>query len=238
MKAIGWILSIGIAVLVVCLLARAHVPPELLLVWSSGAVCLGWVVALVTIPWNLHFHARAVRADLERTASRGVAVEPERIAETVRIARRTLVVSIAAHIVSAAIVGAIAAWSRHPLWLWFGGFFLVSVGFRPGFEYFRHLRHRLRRIHDDARYPFEDVASLIGRVDANGSSLYLAQHAIADLERRLDAARDEARKRDEETDQRIAQIVRRFDETLDRLTDNREIVAGLKAFLRMVRTDA
>ena len=33
-------------------------------------------------------------------------------------------------------------------------------------------------------------------------------------------------------------LTRKFDESLDRLTDNRELIAGIKAFLRMIRGDS
>jgi hypothetical protein len=36
----------------------------------------------------------------------------------------------------------------------------------------------------------------------------------------------------------LAALARKFEESLDRLTDNRELISGIKAFLRMVRDPA
>jgi hypothetical protein len=145
--------------------------------------------------------------------------------------------SIAAHAISALVLVAVARLSGRMVWYYFAAFFLLSVAFRPGFEYFRYLRARLTSILADARYPFEDVATLITRVDANASNVQICQ---ADLERirdALEALKTSTRQRDDEHDRRLASVSRGFEETLDRMTDNREIVAGLKAFLRMVRTE-
>jgi hypothetical protein len=38
-----------------------------------------------------------------------------------------------------------------------------------------------------------------------------------------------------EVHRRLEGVARKFDEALDRLTDNREVISGLKAFLRLVR---
>ncbi|TXS19210.1 hypothetical protein EAO70_10280 [Streptomyces sp. adm13(2018)] len=39
----------------------------------------------------------------------------------------------------------------------------------------------------------------------------------------------------DETDRRIAALAREFESTVNRLTDNEEIITGLKAFLRLLR---
>ena len=38
-----------------------------------------------------------------------------------------------------------------------------------------------------------------------------------------------------ELEGKIAALTRKFEESLDRLTDNRELISGIKAFLRMIR---
>ncbi|MGW2349103.1 hypothetical protein [Actinacidiphila glaucinigra] len=41
--------------------------------------------------------------------------------------------------------------------------------------------------------------------------------------------------RAEDADRRITALAREFEATIDRLTDNEEIITGLKAFLRLLR---
>ena len=238
MKFIVSLLGVLVCAAIVWLLAQMHLAPDALLAWISGAVCLGWLVALVTVPWNLHFRARGVLIELQRVATRGIRVEPARVEETRRIVRRTLGASIAAHAISATVLVVVARLSGRTVWYYFAAFFLLSVAFRPGFEYFRYLRVRLTSILADARYPFEDVATLITRVDAVSAGAQICQTDVDRLREALEALRVATRERDDAHDRRLASVARRFEETLDRLTDNREIVSGLKAFLRMVRAES
>ena len=53
-----------------------------------------------------------------------------------------------------------------------------------------------------------------------------------------DAALARADKQRGDLDLKIAALARKFEESLDRLTDNRELISGIKAFLRMVRDPA
>ena len=236
-KSLAALVSVLVCAAIAWLLVQMHLDPDTLLLWISGAVCLGWIVALVTVPWNLHFRARGVLLELQRVSTRGVRVEPARVDETVRIVKRTLWASIAAHAVSALVLVAVARLSGRVVWYYFAAFFLLSVALRPGFEYFRYLRGRLTTILADARYPFEDVATLITRVDAVTSNVQLCQNDLERMRDAIEALRKTTHDRDDEHDRRLVSVARRFEETLDRLSDNREIVSGLKAFLRMVRAE-
>jgi uncharacterized protein YoxC len=63
----------------------------------------------------------------------------------------------------------------------------------------------------------------------------------ADLARVQDAQasdRELARSRDEDLGRRIDKMIRRMQETLDGLTDHQEVQAGIRALVRMIRTDA
>jgi hypothetical protein len=43
--------------------------------------------------------------------------------------------------------------------------------------------------------------------------------------------------RDHELDRRLDAVGRQFEDTISRLTDNQEVIAGIKAFLRLLRTE-
>jgi len=51
------------------------------------------------------------------------------------------------------------------------------------------------------------------------------------------ADRAAARSRDEDLGRRIDQMVRRIEATLDGISDHQELLAGLRALVRMVRSD-
>ncbi|GAA3483422.1 hypothetical protein [Streptomyces yanii] len=59
------------------------------------------------------------------------------------------------------------------------------------------------------------------------------------MRRTVDALAMNTYERTEEANRRIAALGREFESTVNRLTDNQEIIAGVKAFLRLLRsTDA
>jgi hypothetical protein len=61
------------------------------------------------------------------------------------------------------------------------------------------------------------------------------KESLQELRHKLDAASGESVARDQETRRRIDAVARKFEETIDRLTDNQEIISGIKAFLRLVQ---
>lgn len=74
-----------------------------------------------------------------------------------------------------------------------------------------------------------------------GDIAHARQLLTADLARVQDAQaadRDAARARDEELGRRIDKMVRRIEDTLDGMSDHQELQAGLRALVRMIRTDA
>ena len=64
------------------------------------------------------------------------------------------------------------------------------------------------------------------------------RETLATLRGEHDAAVLRADRQRSELDLKIAALARKFEESLDRLTDNRELISGIKAFLRMVRDPA
>lgn len=69
---------------------------------------------------------------------------------------------------------------------------------------------------------------------------HAAEHlAAADTELRdlLDALRTTARQRDDHLDGRVDALGRRFEQAVGELADHQDMIAGLKAFLRVLRTE-
>ena len=144
-------------------------------------------------------------------------------------------VSIALHVASAALVGLGSWWSAEPLGSAFSALFLLSTLFRPAVEYYRYLRRQLTEVLEEVKYPREDVARLICDVDAGKEQLKLQEQQHLELTRELARLEADSVARSAGAQRRLEAVTRKFDESLDRLTDNREVIAGLKAFLRLVR---
>src|SRR5207248_3226472 len=129
---------------------------------------------------------------------------------------------------------------------YFAGFYLLSTLFRPGVEYYKYLRSRLYELGNEVKYPREDVIKLRADVMELKSRVSRHEDQIQELEKQLGEqgyrlemrVQQEAQAgvaRHQELDRRFGSLGRKFEETVDRLTDNQEIIAGVKAFLRLVK---
>ncbi|MDT7839225.1 hypothetical protein [Streptomyces justiciae] len=199
-----------------------------------------WLLLLLTVPWNLYFRAHAVLADI--AVSRGLEISPTRDAEARRIARAMLRTAVAGHVVTAAVVAAVTWATGAFTGYWFAAFFLLSTFFRPAGSWFGQLRRRRGALLKDVTYPRDDVIELNARLDRAETGTRVLEEkaeeqyrALAELRPTVDAVAMSAYERAEEADRRIAALGREFESTVNRLTDNQEIIAGVKAFLRMVR---
>jgi hypothetical protein len=222
------------------LIFAVHVSLSTVLSVGMGALCLLWLVLLLTVPWNVYFQARELIREIQTSREQGLEVPPGRDEEARRIAVRMRAAAIGAHLLSAAILTVITYFSGATVGYYFVGFYLVSTVFRPTGAWFAHLRGRLSTMLNEVRYPRDDVLDLKQRVTA--------------LEHRADTADEGARRlgeedrelrdlvkgcelRDHELDRRLDAVGRQFEDTISRLTDNQEVIAGIKAFLRLLRTE-
>ena len=211
------------------------VAPALLLTWAAGGAALLWLIVLVTLPWNLHLRAREVLADLQRSRAAGIAVTGDQLAYAARVKRWTLVTSLAIHLLSAVVALLLAVFGGQALGYPFAGFYLLSSLVRPASAAIQQVRRRLESIADDARFPRDDVLKLRGQVAAHEEATRRLTDDLDALRRQHEAlaALNEAQRA--AFDQKLLALTRKFEESLERLTDNRELIAGIKAFLRMVR---
>lgn len=214
-----------------------HVPFAAVVTVLMAAVCLAWLVALVTFPWNVYFHAKEVLFEIRRSREKGIVVAAEREEEARGVERRMLAFCVVAHLASAFLV-AVAAWlSGERAGYVFSAFYLLSTFFRPAAAYYRYLRERLGQILDEVRWPLPDVASLRDRVTTLEAKVERAEERLRDLGVTADVDRTAAMSRADALDRKLTTVARGFEESLHKLTDNREVIAGIKAFLRLVRAD-
>jgi len=141
-----------------------------------------------------------------------------------------------------------------------------TTAFRPAAAYLGHVRARIKILTRESTHPRDDVATLLEKAEGlqdavddlwsglrqAGDDLRHSEATLAgdigharqllttDLARLQDAQaadRDAARSRNEELARRIDAMVRRIETTLDGLSDHQELLAGLRALVRMVRAD-
>ena len=256
----------GSALLIAWLTRVVSLPLTALLTIGVLVIALTWLIVLTTVPWNLYFAARRAAADMAVSRERGISVRAAYDEEAGRIARRMLRFALSAHFVTAVAAAIIAYVSGREAGYYVAGIFLLSTAFRPAAAYVAHVRERIAVLTRESTFPREDVATmqaqvmaLEGRAEALTSNLsdqrdnLIAHQAAlaetiahtrellsADLSRLADAQaadRAEARAREDELGRRIDQMVRRIEAAVDGVSDQQDLLAGLRALVRMVRSE-
>jgi hypothetical protein len=229
-------------------------------------IALTWLITLVAVPWNLYFAARRAAQEMAVSRERGIAVRPAYDAEAGLISRRMLWLAIGGHVGTALAAAAVALFSGNKAGYYLAGVFLLSTAFRPASAYFFHVRERIGVLTHESTHPRDDVISLQyqmdeikrsteelrAQVDRTGSDLRRAEAKLADttahtqnlltadlnrLQEAQQADRTQAHSRDDDLKRQIDQMVRRMEAALDGISDHQELVAGLRALVRMVRSE-
>ncbi|WP_133910561.1 hypothetical protein [Streptomyces sp. NBC_00582] len=243
-RFLGAVVAVVVAAAALVFAYVAGAPPAVVFAVGAGVLSLLWLMLLLTVPWNLYFRAHAVLAEIAVSREKGMEISEARDAEAARIARAMLRAAVAGHVVTAAVVVAVTWATGEFTGYWFAAFFLLSTFLRPAGAYFGQLRRRLGTLLKDVKYPRDDVVELRARLDrAEAGTRVLEEKAeeqykaLAELRRTVDALALSTHERAEGTDRRMAALGREFESTVNRLTDNQEIIAGVKAFLRLLRSD-
>ncbi|WP_433361403.1 hypothetical protein ACQPZX_28420 [Actinoplanes sp. CA-142083] len=251
----------AVALLLAWLGRLAGLPVSALLAVGGGVAALMWTVVLVTLPWNLYFDARQVLRRNEVARERGVNVPEGSDREARLIARRTLILALAGHLGTALVTAAFAAVTGSLIGYYLSAFYLISTAVRPAQAFLAHLRERIGILRRDGAFPYEDVAALRGRVHQLGSEFGVLREtfgearaaASAELHRvgkaladdlaqlrvqlgRLESAqatdRADYRALNERTRNRIDEMSRRIESTLDGIGDHQALLTGARALVR------
>lgn len=222
-----------IALLVAALAFKVEV--ALVATLAMGVICLAWLVAIVVLPWNLLFRARHLLAEMARSERRGIAVDAEARIEAKQVASRMFRLSVALHLVSALLLCLGSFLLGQRLGYAFAGLFLLSTLFRPAVEYYRYLHAKLGGYLNEVKVPREDAVKLAQDVSAVVARAQGQHEALEKLTQELAQLTEAMKAGDQENGRKLDAVARKFEETIDRLTDNQEIIAGIKAFLRLIQ---
>lgn len=253
--------------LVIVWLGRiVSVPLTTMLTVGAVVIALSWLVVLVTVPWNLYFAAHRAAQEMIVSRERGIAVRPAYDAEAEGISRRMLRFALGAHVGTALVAAAIGYFTGSKVGYYVAGIFLLSTAFRPAAAYFIHVRERIKVLTRESTHPRDDVATLRAQVDdikrsvselragmrLTADDLRRTEAALADtiahtqdllvtdlnrLQERQEADRTQARSRTDDLKRQIDQMVRRIEATLDGISDHQDLLTGLRALVRMVRSE-
>lgn len=154
----------AVVLLIAWLAKLAGVKVSELVAIAAGAAALGWLIVLVSAPWNLYFGARQVMAEIDTSRRREIRVEQSDEAEARRIRRRMLWFALGGHVATAIGAGLVGLLAHETAGYYFAGFYLFSAVIRPAIAYFSHLRRRIGELSKQTRYPHDDVEALTSQV--------------------------------------------------------------------------
>ena len=160
----NYVLSSGILG-VICLLTFAilhwlNIPAGNLVDWLIGIASFWWLIAIVTVPWNIYFTAQEVLAEADISQQEGIQVKKQQLNYAHRVARLSLLVAIALHILSAVGLYTLAATGISAVGYISSGATLLLTALRPAIRAYQYLAVRLSLISEQIKYPREDVLKL------------------------------------------------------------------------------
>lgn len=173
--------SFGLIILLLVAFTGLHwlqIPTGSFLDWAIGTVCFGWLLAIVSVPWNIHFEAREVLAEAVLSQELGIAVDEKQIDYVKTLAGRSLWVAIILHILSAIGLYTLAITGISAVGYISSGAALLLTALRPAIRTYKYFAARLVMIRQQFKYPREDVVEVRTR-------LYSAEETLKRLEEQL-----------------------------------------------------
>ncbi|AKF09008.1 hypothetical protein DB32_006157 [Sandaracinus amylolyticus] len=223
--------------------ALGWIPPAVALDAGMGAVALVGLFALVRLPWDLYFQARALVVEQAESVARGIAVSDADRASASRVASRLLALCISLHAMAAALLALASAVTGGRVGYAFAAFYLLSIVLRPIEAAYRHVAERLAGMRERARYPREDVMRWVDVV--RGLELARDEHVkrFEAIDARIETTHDAIRECDERArgqaralDAKLDRVLAELERTIARVSEDRELVAGLRALSRLLRS--
>lgn len=237
-----WALVAIVLVLIAVAGALGWIPVPLAIDAAMGTLALSGLLALLGLPWDLYFQARSVVTDQDESASREITVSPDERASARRLSGRLLALCFGLHAGAAGLLALASALSGGRVGYAFAVFFLVATALRPIEASYRHLASRLFELGERARYPRQDVLQWVDTVRAletaqrdHARELERVEGAGRELLETLRATDERLRAQDRALDLKLDRVLAELERTVDRMTEDRELVGGLRALARLLR---
>lgn len=158
--------NLGLVTLVLLtygILQWLHIPAGSFIDWVIAVAIFEWLLAIVTVPWNIHYEAKAVLDEAAMSTQKEVAVDEKQVEYARVVAKRSLIVAIALHLLSAAGLYILAATGISVIGYISSGAALLLTALRPAVRTYEYLAARLAMIRQEFKYPREDIWELRNR---------------------------------------------------------------------------
>ncbi len=161
---IAYSIGLGILLLVMfAILKWLGLPAGHLIDWLIGIASFWWLVVIVTVPWNVYFDAQEVLAESAISKSKNIPVEDQQIRYVLRVARWSIVIAIALHLLSALALYLLAVTGISAVGYLSSVATLLFTALRPAIRAYQYIARRLSTIRQQISYPREDILELRNR---------------------------------------------------------------------------
>lgn len=196
------------------------------------------LLALVKLPWDLWFAARLLVVEQEESVRRGIHIDERARIEARSIASRALLVAVVLHVVAAGAAFGASALLGDGRGYVLAFTYLASMGLRPIQAGWAHVRARIAALRSQAVVPREDAITLLEEVRARRARDEERAERLERLEAQLEKETLATREREARLEARLDRVLVELERSAERLTEDRELVAGLRALARMLRSPA
>lgn len=140
-----------------------QIPDGSFLDWVIAVAIFEWLLAIVTVPWNIYFEAKQILADATGSEEKEIAVDAKQVEYARVVAKRSLLIAIALHLLSALALYALAASGISIVGYISSAAALLLTILRPSVRAYQYLAARLATIRQEFKYPREDIVELRSR---------------------------------------------------------------------------
>lgn len=150
--------------------------------WAFGVVAFVWLMAVVTIPWNIYFEASNVIHEANVSKIQKIHIEETQLQYAHKMQKIGLVVAIVLHIVTAGFFYYLAMINVSFLGYWGAIFALTLTFFRPAQSVYFHISERLYAMRMQVTHPRKDILWLESRLNDIEENLKLINYQMDDNE--------------------------------------------------------
>jgi hypothetical protein len=158
--------SIGLGIFMLLafgILQWLQIPVGNLVDWLIGIASFLWLLAIVTIPWNIYFDAQEVTAEAAISKEKRISFDEKQLNYVKKVSRWSILVALALHILSAIGLYWLAAAGISAVGYVSSGATLLLTALRPAIRAYQYIAVRLSMIRQQIKYPREDVIELRDR---------------------------------------------------------------------------
>ncbi len=179
---ISALFGISFVVLIIFgILKWMDVPRGDIIDWGIGLASFWWLMIIVTVPWNLYFHAKAVLDTATSSKEKNINVKDSEVLFVQKLKTKAITIALILHIASAIGLYLISYYQISPVGYISSVAAILLTLLRPAIRAHDYIVARLSGISRELRYPADDLITFKNRVST-------LENTVDSLEKMLDAS--------------------------------------------------